>query len=141
MINTQDNLIVDKHTRTILIQQRSATRNLFPLCWDFVGGHLEFDESAKQCIKRELLEETGMQLINIIKQVHEFAWHYDNHEVIDKVFIIEAQGEIQLEEGKAIQAKWIKRDEAYLLLKPNEAHNEMYQAILNAFDVLEQENL
>ena len=137
MINTQDNLIVDKHTRTILIQQRSATRNLFPLCWDFVGGHLEFDESAKQCIKRELLEETGMQLINIIKQVHEFAWHYDNHEVIDKVFIIEAQGEIQLEEGKAIQAKWIKRDEAHLLLKPGETYNEMYQAILNAFDALE----
>ena len=137
-ITVIDTLVVDKQNKNILIQQRSATRKLFPLCWDFVGGHLEPDETIEQCIKRELFEETRMHLVSIIKQIHEFKWEYGNHKVTDKVFMIEAQGEIQLEEGKAIQAKWIKRDEAHLLLKPGETHNEMHQAVINAFDALDK---
>lgn len=133
-----DCLIVNLQDNTFLIQQRSGTRRLFPYCWDFIGGHLEDDEPVEECIRRELLEEANMQLVRIIAQVHEFKWSCENYTATDKVYMIEARGEFRLEKGKAIAARWITRNEAKLLLKPGEETNEMYQAILKAFDHLER---
>jgi len=33
--------------------------------WTVPGGHLEFKETWEQCAKREVLEETGMEITNI----------------------------------------------------------------------------
>ena len=30
--------------------------------WSFPGGHLEFNETPEECVKRELMEETGIEL-------------------------------------------------------------------------------
>lgn len=34
-------------------------------CWCFPGGHLEFNESPKDCARREVLEETGLSIKNL----------------------------------------------------------------------------
>ena len=33
--------------------------------WAFPGGHLEFNESIKDCARREIFEETGIQIQNL----------------------------------------------------------------------------
>ena len=33
--------------------------------WAFPGGHLEFSESIKDCARREIFEETGIQIKNL----------------------------------------------------------------------------
>jgi len=36
--------------------------------WCFPGGHLEFNESLENCAKREVLEETGIEIKNTHKE-------------------------------------------------------------------------
>jgi 8-oxo-dGTP diphosphatase len=33
--------------------------------WAFPGGHLEFNESIEDCARREVAEETGIQIKNL----------------------------------------------------------------------------
>lgn len=34
-------------------------------CWQFPGGHLEFNESIEACAAREIFEETGVTIKNV----------------------------------------------------------------------------
>jgi 8-oxo-dGTP pyrophosphatase MutT (NUDIX family) len=133
-----DCIVANTKDKTILIQQRSGSRKLFPYCWEFLGGHQEPGETIETCIKRELFEEGNLQLTQIITKLHEFYWSYEQTLVKDIVYLIEAAGNFKLEEGKAISHKWIKRDEAHLILKPGERTNGLYEAAHKAFDILEQ---
>lgn len=49
----------------ILVLQRSASAPSNPNVWDLPGGLLDYDEMPKEAIEREILEETGLELINL----------------------------------------------------------------------------
>lgn len=129
-------IVANQLDKTILIQQRSATRKLFPLCWEFMGGHVEPGETIEDCIRRELLEESGMNLVLIVAKLHEFEWKHEGHCYKDLVYLVEASGTPRLEEGKAINLKWIQRDEISLLLRDGELTNGLYEAAVKAFGVM-----
>jgi len=43
--------------------------------WHFPGGHLEEDENPEEAIKREILEETGLEInVHHIVDVMTFSW-------------------------------------------------------------------
>lgn len=45
----------------VLAAQRSSTMSL-PLKWEFPGGKIETDETAEECLIRELREELGVSV-------------------------------------------------------------------------------
>jgi len=52
--------LVEKDGR-YLITQRSP-RATFPLCWEFPGGKVEQGESDEEALRREMLEELGVEV-------------------------------------------------------------------------------
>src|SRR4030042_2516072 len=55
-------LVKDENDK-VLTQQRSATKDLYPNCWDLsVGGHVNFGKTFEETAVRELDEEIGLDL-------------------------------------------------------------------------------
>lgn len=46
----------------VLLVHRHPSRRNYPDCWDLVGGHIEPDELPHQAVRRECLEELGVQI-------------------------------------------------------------------------------
>ena len=45
----------------ILLGLRSPHRHSYPSVWDIIGGHVEPNETASQTLRREFLEELGIE--------------------------------------------------------------------------------
>ncbi len=49
--------------KEVLIFLRDNTQEIpYPNMWDVLGGHVELDETPKECIIREMKEEIGLDL-------------------------------------------------------------------------------
>ncbi|MEU0089854.1 NUDIX domain-containing protein [Kribbella sp. NPDC006257] len=46
----------------VLLVHRSPSRLVYPDCWDLVGGHVEPGEVPQQAVRRECLEEIGVDI-------------------------------------------------------------------------------
>ena len=81
--------------------------------WAFPGGFMRPEETAEECARRELTEETGLH-INIIKQLGAFSGiHRDPRErVVSIAFYALVQPSEVTGGDDASQAQWFPLDEA-----------------------------
>ena len=56
-------VLTDESDPKILLIQRG--NEPFKGCWAFPGGFMNMDETTEQCARRELKEETGLDLVRI----------------------------------------------------------------------------
>lgn len=63
-------VLTDESVPKILLIQRG--NEPFKGCWAFPGGFMNMDETTEQCARRELKEETGLE-IGEIKQVGAYS--------------------------------------------------------------------
>ena len=68
----------------LLITRRSAGAHLAGL-WEFPGGKREPGETDKQCLRRELREELGIE-VQILALIEDFVHHYPERSVHLKFF-------------------------------------------------------
>jgi 8-oxo-dGTP diphosphatase len=96
----------------VLAAQRSASMSL-PLKWEFPGGKINIGESPVECLKRELVEELGIQ-VNVGKRLPETTHHYPTISVTLHPFVCSIDtGEIVLHEHAAIT--WLPPDRLHTL--------------------------
>ena len=114
-----DFVLVEPTTCLILLQRRSSDRSVYPDRWELPGGHLEPGETIEQCIRRELAEECGMTLVQLLGKVYQFSWP-DRPSVQNIVFAITARGVFRPEWNKISEFRWVDRAGAAALLQPDD---------------------
>lgn len=111
-------LIVDDDGR-IFVQRRSATRKLFPDCWDVVGGHVEPGESLEDALAREVTEETGWTVSHVLGLVGEYTYvGNDGIARVETDYLVRVDGDLRrprLEVGKHTEFRWLAEHEVTLL--------------------------
>jgi 8-oxo-dGTP pyrophosphatase MutT (NUDIX family) len=105
-----DAFLFDSSRNSILLQRRSPDRRLFPNFWDAFGGHLEGAETLREALAREVKEESGMDLMQIMQLVHQFEWR-ENSNVIDLQFLCSADGTFVPEKAKVTDVRWVRASE------------------------------
>jgi 8-oxo-dGTP pyrophosphatase MutT (NUDIX family) len=126
-------LVIDDDGR-IFVQRRSPDRRLFPNSWDIVGGHVKPDETLETALAREIKEETGWVLFQIVATVGEYA--YTGNDGIDRVetdYLVRVEGDLsrpRLEAGKHSDPRWLTEDETALLDEPPDVNDGLIRRIV-----------
>jgi 8-oxo-dGTP diphosphatase len=56
--------------KKILLLKRSPEDDLAPRIWDYIGGRLMPSENPEETLLREIMEETGIKCISIVKPIN-----------------------------------------------------------------------
>ncbi|MBE3000317.1 NUDIX domain-containing protein [Nocardiopsis sp. HNM0947] len=103
-------VIADPRGR-VFAQRRSPDRKVFPNCWDIVGGHVERGESMLEGLAREVSEETGWRLSEVVAELFVLDWDpgdgVTRHEVD---YLVRVEGDLQdprLERDKHTEYLWV----------------------------------
>ncbi|MSN27173.1 MAG: NUDIX domain-containing protein [Geobacter sp.] len=96
----------------VLAAQRSATMSL-PLKWEFPGGKINHGETPKECLRRELIEEMGIQ-VNVDKSLSANTHDYPTFSITLHPFVCAIEsGDIVLHEHAAVA--WLPPDKLHTL--------------------------
>ena len=102
-----------------LVVKRAPDAKVYPDCWDFPGGKLEWGEDPKQGLKREVKEETKLE-VEIKNPEFAFSERIKDHFIYLTVFEAEIVGEeeVQLSEEHS-EFKWATKEEILKLNAEN----------------------
>ena len=95
---------------TLLLAHRAAHKKLYPSCWSFPGGHVERGETVERALKRELLEELGIEvtsyhLLTVIKD--------PCFDVVYHIYLIEDwAGPVVNRGDEHSELSWVRVDQA-----------------------------
>ncbi|GAB4148836.1 MAG: hypothetical protein OHK0017_11970 [Patescibacteria group bacterium] len=135
----------------VFIQKRAAHKKLFPNCWDLsAGGRLEEGESVWQALDREIQEETGWKLRNIVAEVDVFDWETEKEGQLVKYremdFLVEVEGDLsqpRIEAENFSEARWISRHEINILNENKQdivEEDTIFRLVNKAFQIYDNFN-
>lgn len=102
-------VVRNSETGKYLLLKRSGAKDYPPGIWEFPGGGLE-DETPVEGVKRELREETGLDL-EPVRKAEPFTWRSEHGKLKTYAFLFETDRE-QVEIGREHQEyRWVSLDE------------------------------
>ena len=101
----------------LLIKKFDADLKKF--CWRLVKGGIENNESETEAVEREVLEEVGLEDIEVGKKVHSYEFLWKDMKVTVSCYVVKAdmkddlklQGKTEFESA-IVDSAWLPRDEA-----------------------------
>ncbi|WP_202874257.1 GNAT family N-acetyltransferase [Kribbella albertanoniae] len=111
-------LIRDERGR-VYVHRRTADRRLLPGQWDVVGGHVEVGETPEQALAREVEEETGWTVREVLGIVSDWEWELEGRVRRELDYLITVDGDLgrpRLEVGKHDASAWVGVDDLELLM-------------------------
>lgn len=128
----------------LFAQKRSMNRKLFPGCWDIAGGHVERGEWLDEALNREIHEETGWKLKEVLDVVGVFEWSKNYGAISSNVreieFLVRIENEDReprLEKKLATEYRWIGRSDIDVLSENREPGDTfMLDVFRSAFETV-----
>ncbi len=107
VIFVQKTFVINENRQILIIKRRNNAVHQF--VWDIPGGKLEDSDNLLDAMKRELKEETGLELVNIISILSSSKFEgvaEDKPLIFRNIYISKATGEVRLSEEHS-EYKWI----------------------------------
>ena len=125
----------------VFLAKRADTKKFMPGIYELLGGHIDFGEDVKAGLKREVLEETGLN-INLGDVFHEFTydnWVKGSHsiEVVYFASFIDPLEDIKLYPDDHSGYAWITAEEVIKFRQPGRKPGDSeIQAVQRGFQLL-----
>lgn len=135
-------IVVLNAEHKVLLLKRSK-KCLNPKKWDLPGGHIDAGESIEETIKREALEETGLNvevgpIINVVEFPKEHKAFKEEKRGL-RYIALTTDSEVELNKDEHSEFKWLSFDEAIAMLENDGFEEEKKQTIKEAKDRMELE--
>jgi len=101
----------------ILLMKRSDDYGYATGWWDIPGGRTIAGEEPEEGLKREVMEETGLELKNIIRPLDaRTVFKNDEKQIVRITFLCEADGDVKLS-GEHTEHDWFDLKDLNVELK------------------------
>ena len=124
----------EQKTEVLLIHQYSHIKN--NVYWTFPKGHVEGDESPQETAKRELYEETGLQVHEFLSEQvftteYTFTWEGMLVNKTAAFFVATIQeGETNHQEAEVKDSEWLPLDQVIDKLDYKASHDMFREVML-----------
>jgi bis(5'-nucleosidyl)-tetraphosphatase len=116
----------EDHWEVFLIQHRHGYH------WGFPKGHSESNETPEEAARRELKEETNLEVVRFLQMdplSEQYQFVLDKHRVFKRVlyFVAEVKGEIALQKKEIANGIWLPITKAFEQLTHQEGRSILSQ--------------
>ncbi len=125
----------------VLIGKRALTKSFLPGKWELPGVHVEFGETVKDCLKRELIEEFNIEII-LGEPYAEFTYlmNEGRDHVIEVLYFAQMKNPdqvIPLNREDHEEHAWITEEEVDQYYKDNDQEGNV---IRKGFEILKKKS-
>ncbi|MFA6183546.1 MAG: NUDIX domain-containing protein [Parcubacteria group bacterium] len=109
--------LIENDEQKFLISQRYEPKiKEADMKWDFVGGTIDFGETPQETLKREVMEESGLNVGvgEMLPMCYSKVWEHDDYKVHAIVLCYKCKligGELKIGDYKINDLKWVGKNE------------------------------
>lgn len=108
LIHRASYILVFNDQGELFLQERTATKDLYPSCWDVAaGGVVLAAESYEECAARELSEELGVS-VDTMTVLFDQYFEEDDNRVWGRIFSCVHNGPFRLQKEEVASGRFMK---------------------------------